>query len=519
MVATVAVMALLVPASVPSPPSANAADEATSSIADTYDVSSLSDRTNGDAAKVSVGYDGWDDKIGYLKFAGVSGSDVAATLNLSLHGGTAGTIKVHQVSNSWDERDLSSGNAPELGDFLGQATVADNQDRLSVPLKGLDAGGGAISLALIRTDGGITRIASKEATEVSAPKLMVESGNGSVSATPESTDSLQNDAPANCTLSEILVPSCGTLFGASSSPIHGEPWNRTLLEFEETAGRTMDIAHFYERGQSDMFPNQRHLNRQNEPDAQRILFFNWKPNGLTWRQVANGAADDFLLRLADHMKANAHEPFFLSLNAEMEDEVDQSPGSGQTAADFRAFFRHVVSLLRENGVDNMVTVMNYVGSAKWGTKPWFDDLYPGNDVVDWIAQDSYSFGKPPIWLTDFSGLVNRTHGGSSWPGFYNWAAENYPNKPQMLGEWGVEESSEHPDFKNQFFETAAQQLKKYPKIKALVYWNSDGYYPSGEPYMSGETHIGSASDSLNAFQAYVTEDIFMSARAALLNSR
>ncbi|MDP9394467.1 MAG: hypothetical protein M3Q27_09570, partial [Actinomycetota bacterium] len=43
-----------------------------------------------------------------------------------------------------------------------------------------------------------------------------------------------------------------------------------------------------------------------------------------------------------NIKATHPRPFFLSLNAEMEDEVDTTAGSGQTAADFRDFYRHVV---------------------------------------------------------------------------------------------------------------------------------------------------------------------------------
>ena len=314
----------------------------------------------------------------------------------------------------------------------------------------------------------------------------------------------------DCPVSDRLVPSCGVWLGATANPLDGESWDQALANFEETTGRTMDIAHYYARGQSDPFPSSEALARQDEAGKNRILFYNWKPSDLTWAEVADGAADGFLNDLAAHMKTSAKKPFFLSLNAEMEDEVDMSPASGQTATDYRDFFRHVVSVLRSNGVENAVMVMNYTGFEKWGEMPWFETLYPGDDVVDWIAQDPYSFGTPPLWLTDFEGMVNRSEGG--WPGFYNWAASRYPDKPQMLGEWGVEEHPDYPSFKTEFFETAAKQLVDFPKLKALVYWDSTGFKPDGSELPPGDTRVNSSSSTLTAFRTFATQDLFTAPR-------
>lgn len=262
----------------------------------------------------------------------------------------------------------------------------------------------------------------------------------------------------------------------------------------------MDIIHYYKSDQTKMFPSANEIKRQDEAGKNRILFYNWKPRNLTWRQVADGKADTYLTQLAQHMKANAKKPFFLSLNGEMEDEVIPTTGSGQTAKDYAAFYRHVVDVLRSNGVTNAVMVMNYTGIQKWGKMSWFEDLYPGNDVVDWIAQDPYNFGKPPVWLTDMSGMVNRTDNASSWPGFYNWAAKKYPSKPQMLAEFGVHEDPAYPSHKADFWRTAEAQLKTLPQLKALVYWDSNNFGKVGT------TRIDSKSTSLTAFQDFVKTD-------------
>lgn len=302
------------------------------------------------------------------------------------------------------------------------------------------------------------------------------------------------------TVSAKLVPSCGVWFGVGPNPYGDESYDQALVNFEARIGRTVDISHYYARGQSTLFPTSGMLMRANEPGRERLMLINWKPSGLTWRAVADGAADGYLRSLAQHMKAVYPDPFFLSVNAEPEDEVNPVPGSGMTALDFRAFFRHTVEVLRANGAGHAVTVMNYMGAPHWPLQPWFEDLYPGNDVVDWLAEDQYAFGdEPGVWLSDFAGMVDRHYDGADWPGFYTWAQRNYPSKPIMLGEWGVSEEPVYPQYKPDFFyETPLQRREDFPAIKALVYWDTHG------DTMMGDTRPHSSQTSLAAYKYMVT---------------
>ncbi|WP_051427150.1 DNRLRE domain-containing protein [Arthrobacter sp. H20] len=496
------------------------------SVADAYTVSTMPNENRGDSTKIAVGLDAEDRKTGFIRFDRQTGdSDSGLHLELSVTGGNAGNLEVHQVGSDWTEQGVTATNEPSLDSLVGNFAVAGGAQTIRIPLVGLQSGeDGTVSLALTRAGNGVSRIASREGGAELAPKFTSDVETGSPAPTPAPSPvptptpvpaPVPDPAAPECSVSAILVPSCGSWFGATANPLSGESWDTALANFEETAGRTMDIAHYYKRGQSALFPNEVELNRQDEAGKNRILFYNWKPTGLTWRQVAEGAADGYLQDLAAHMNRHADKPFYLSLNAEMEDEVDLAPGSGQTPADFRNFFRHVVEELRGNGVDNAVTVMNYTGIEKWGEMPWFNDLYPGNDVVDWIAQDPYAFGKPPVWLTDFAGMVNRTDGG--WPGFYNWAAINYPDKPQMLAEWGVDEDPAYPTYKRDYFNTAADQLAQHPKIKAVVYWDSTGIDTSGNPLIVGDTRVDSTPSSLNAFRSFVDSDILTAPRKSYLD--
>lgn len=299
-----------------------------------------------------------------------------------------------------------------------------------------------------------------------------------------------------CYVTAKLVPTCGAWFGVGPNPHGNESYDRALTDFETRIQRTVDIAHYFTRGQSTLFPTRVMLDRANQPGRERLLFINWRPT-LTWRAIANGAADGYLRNLADHIKAKYPDPFFLSLHAEMEAEVNPTPGSGMTAADFRDFFRHTVTTLRNNGATSIVTVVNYIGAPHWGLEPWFETLYPGDAYVDWIAEDPYAFGEPPVWRSDFAGTVDRVQPGTNFPGFYTWATTEHAGKPIMLGEWGVDEDEDDPGYKPGYFDDTLAQLRSFPALKALVYWDHPG-----APTV-GETRVNSSAASLEQFRQLV----------------
>jgi len=298
--------------------------------------------------------------------------------------------------------------------------------------------------------------------------------------------------PGGCRVSAELVPTCGAWLGVGANPYGSETYDQAMVNFEARVGRTMDIAHYYVRGEATPFPTAGMVSRSSEPGRERLLLINWKPT-MTWRAVANGYADAYLRSVATRIETAYDRPFFLTLHAEMESDVDPTPGSGMTAMDFRAFFRHTVQVLRAHGADHVVPIVNYTGAPHWPYVEWWDELYPGDDVVDWIAEDPYAFGQPPVWRSDFTGMVNRVQGPPSWPGFYEWVRRDHPDKPIMLAEWGVDEVGDDSQYKADFFATTLEQLRDLPMIKAVVYWDH-----AGAPVV-GETRIGSSPQSLREF--------------------
>ncbi|WP_412540572.1 DNRLRE domain-containing protein [Longispora sp. K20-0274] len=305
-------------------------------------------------------------------------------------------------------------------------------------------------------------------------------------------------APA-CTVGPKLVPTCGILTGVAPAAHTNQPRDQAMREFEATAGRPQQIFHHYHRGE-ELFPTPWEVALAREPGHERLLFLNWKPL-MRWDRVAAGDYDRVIDRLAAHIRSTYTDPFYLTVHHEPENDVIAREGSGMTARDYAAMFRHVVERLRAKGVTNAVTVMCYMSYVPWNVQPWFGDLYPGDDVIDWVSWDVYAYSEAGFGYGDFVEMVNRTLVGKSWPGIYSWAARTFPDKPLMVAEWGVWQSGGNPGHKPWFFATTADQMALFPRVKALVYFDS----PNAE---GRDSRIDATPQAAAAFRGLMSNRMF-----------
>jgi hypothetical protein len=302
--------------------------------------------------------------------------------------------------------------------------------------------------------------------------------------------------PQKCTVSAKLVPSCGAWWGVT--PVVGARQDpaAAVHDFESQTGRSVDIYHGYHSG-AQLFPTAGEIALTREPGKRRMLILNWKPDvGKTWRQVAAGAMDAQITREASYLKTHFTKKFWLVIHHEPEDEVKTQPGSGYTAADYRAMFQHVVKKFRAQGTSNVLFTMVYMGFTGYMIKPWFKDLYPGDRYVDWIGFDPFAKSN----IKDYANLVNKVAEPQQqlgFPGFYDYAEKNLPNKPLMLSEWAVLETPGNPARKATFFRSVGQQFADFPRIKALSYYDADHAenMPAG-----GNTKVNASNAALKAFR-------------------
>jgi hypothetical protein len=302
-------------------------------------------------------------------------------------------------------------------------------------------------------------------------------------------------------VSAKLVSSCQVWFGDTP-----QAYTHTLLKASQSlavdeafTGRKFDILHQY-KVNGALFPNADEIALA---DQGRILSETWKPaTDMTWAQVAAGQADSRIDAEAAYLKTNFNEPFFLSIYHEPEDNVVPTAGSGMTVADYVAMYRHTILRLRADGATMFTTVMNYMGYYRWDSMR--DALYPGDDVVDWIAYDPYMYGPGNTAGHDFASMVNTAHGTS--PGFYDWATTTHPAKPLMIAEYGAFDNtlSANPQGPAQFYSTIASQLPKFPALKAVDYFTMD---PSDVGAGNATTPVETA-DGLAAWKRVAQSSIF-----------
>ncbi|MBM2623063.1 DNRLRE domain-containing protein [Actinoplanes sp. LDG1-06] len=417
----------------------------------------------GAETKLVAGVAGKETKTSFLKFAVPAGTKVAgARLVLTTQASSASTVAIRQVANTtWAEGKLTAATAPALGSVLGSAVPGAT---LSFDLGKVVKGPGTYAFALSST-GAAVRFNSAEA-KTGAPVLEVKTD------TDVSPPVVSTPKPAgDCVTGANLVPSCGVLWGAAAGGFTTAPRDQALKDWEKLSGRTSTIFHTYHKG-DEIFPTKAEIAMTSDAASPRVLLTNWKiAYGSTWAKVAQGQQDKRIDAFAARAKAYGKK-FFLVLNHEPENDVVAKAGSGMEAKDFAAMYRHTILRLRAQGVTNVVNVMAYMGNEKWMAQSWWKDLYPGDDVVDWMGLDSYVSVEPGYYhYGKFNDLLDRapTGGGTNW---YDWATTKHAAKPIMVAEWGAYHRVGKINDKSAVYNSVLPELAKRPAIKAIVYFDT-----------------------------------------------
>jgi beta-mannanase len=501
-----AVVAVLAPTAVAAPASAAGATTRVGTVVvraadDAYTSSSRRTANFGTAGKLAVGRAGRDTKISYVRFvvgrlpagARVTGAEVRLPLASRPAGGT---ISLVRVATGWTERSVTARRAPVTGATVASVRPSRGTTVLRFSVSRIVTRPGVYAFAVRSSARSVTRLRSAESGR--GPELRL-----TVATTVPARPAPQRPAPGKCVTGALLVPSCGVLWGAAAGGFTTTPRDQALKDWESLTGRTATIFHQYHKG-DEKFPTKAEIAMTRDPAKPRVLLLNWKvAYGTTWAAVARGEKNARIDNWAAYVKSTYPEKFFLALHHEPENDVNPTPGSGMTATDYAAMYRHVITRLRAHGLTNAVNVLAYMGNEKWMAKSWWPDLYPGDDVVDWIGLDSYVSAEPGYYHYGmFADLLDRrpTGGGT---GFYDWATTAHPGKPVMVAEWGVYHRTTHIVDKSPAFASVASELRKRPAIKAVVYFDT-------ERDDEGDRNISVAStpQSLATFRDLAADPLF-----------
>ena len=222
----------------------------------------------------------------------------------------------------------------------------------------------------------------------------------------------------------------------------------------------------------------------------RIPFLAFQTSGsnLTYKQIADGQGDDSLNARADAAKAFG-KPLFVSFDHEPNARINKK---GSAPEDYVAAWQHIVKLFRERGATNVAFVYVQTAASFRSGSPLDDQLYPGDDYIDWVAADGYNFfgcpGKQAGW-TPFKQIFSS---------FYAWGQAK--GKPMMIAELGVSEDPNNPNAKADWYRQAASQVKDLTDIKAVVYYNA-------APQCAN--WVDSSTTSLAGFQDFAKSPYFI----------
>lgn len=289
--------------------------------------------------------------------------------------------------------------------------------------------------------------------------------------TPASPPTVTTSRPDSdpCPVSAKLVPTCGVLWGLATRPQDLS----ALASVEKSVGRTFDIVYNY-HDINDVIPTATEVTEARQGRTLHLAIaariYGSRQDSVTYSAITAGQYDAELSRQAEGV-ASLGVPVFMTFDQEANQHDKLGPRG--TAADFRAAWRHIHDLYAQAGATNAVWVWVMTGApdnlARAG------ELWPGNDVVDWISWNVYnqsgcgSGTVTPSKYTSFKGAMTP---------FYEWVHRQGPtrgidpDKPMMISETGSVLYSGDPQRTARWYAAIPTTLAKYPQIKAVTLWDS-----------------------------------------------
>jgi len=173
---------------------------------------------------------------------------------------------------------------------------------------------------------------------------------------------------------------------------------------------------------------------------------------------------------------------------------------GNNSYRFRAVWRRVVRLFREQGATNVQWV--WTPNVNTGGDFPFRDLYPGDRWVDWVGFDGFNWAQAGEW-NSFTDIVDNTYEEIA----------RISDRPMIVGETG---SSDSGGDKAEWITSAlTREIPKLPRIRAVVWFDArfEGAAESGDGL---DPRVDSSPEALRAFRAGISSPLYGLDRAEFL---
>jgi hypothetical protein len=244
--------------------------------------------------------------------------------------------------------------------------------------------------------------------------------------------------------------------------------------YEKRIGRRLDIVYTYHdmsEVSGSRLEGQLLTPQEQRVGRDRMLLLSWESKvwGGTpaqqprWRDIAAGKYDADVIdvqarRVREYGEREGGRKVFLSFDLEMDTRV---PASG-TAEEYVAAYRHIRDRFRRLGVDNVL--WTWITTGYPGHRDLIEQLYPGDDQVDWIGYNQYNYYKchNAPWMS-FEQTQESVH---------RWIRTRLSHrKPLMLSEFGSANDTSRPGRQADWYRDVPEVLRTLDGVKAALQWN------------------------------------------------
>jgi hypothetical protein len=307
----------------------------------------------------------------------------------------------------------------------------------------------------------------------------------------------------------MLVPSCGVLFGGALTSFGGSDIQSAYNNFNAGTGLDVTLDHDYRRPGQVLSPADIAIAKT--PGA--ILQLNWKPV-YTWADAdgSNATVNSQIDAMANSIKSLGSTKIFLALYHEPENDVSGGAagcpssiykGSAGTPDDYRAMWANVEARFAADGVTNVVWAMNYMGYQTWDCM--INDLWPGNNLVDWVFWESYS-ATGDSFANETGRVYNLLTAQSD-------ATHDYLSKPWGVGEFGTRANTSAGQIA--YYQALQHELdtNMFPKLKLLSFFDNIG--AAGDWRVAYNANGQSDPAELSAFETLANDPLITGPEAAV----
>lgn len=334
-------------------------------------------------------------------------------------------------------------------------------------------------------------------SEKSSPSTNGSSTASKGSSTGPESPTASGRTSEQCTGNRLSSGARPLVLGAFVRGVEAEP-GRIIDQFTEMVGEKPSTVLLYQNWENDSAFDPAMLDAVADRGATPII--TWAPRDpdrgrnqreYSLQKIINGRYDPYIRQWARGAAAWG-DPLYLRFAHEMNSSFfPWGVGvNGNSGADYVAAWRHIHDIFVQEGATNVRWVWSPLADVPT-SRAVLEQMYPGDDYVDWLALDGYNWGTEGLALAEW-----RTVGEIFGP-FYD-VLTSISDKPVMIAEVA---SAEAGGSKADWIEEGLLEdvPTRLPRVRAVVWFSSNKLM---------DWRVNSSPESLEAYSEVASSCLY-----------